>query len=216
MDATFNAGIKDVLYQIQQGLITFNATAATACLQASQQEFASCDVLIADLDTQGSSTTLSPCKDVLQGNLPLGAPCANNAVCMPTTICTLPPGATDNINRCTRTAGVGEDCSKFPCRDGATCSTMGTTKTCVAPVMTGNQGDPCDSMPPTPPAMSLPPCRAPFVCLPANTCGLAQDGGASCNGASTNNPQCLSGICDRMSCVQPMTKPKTLRDSICM
>lgn len=199
-DATFNKSIKSVEFAITQGLVTFNAAQAKACLDATNAVYTDCNQYVATVDTLAASRA---CTGIIQGALPLGTACSTSTdYCAPNTYCVTDTSLKPPQARCRRMLNIGDPCDgTVRCQTGSYCDTA-STKVCTASMQSGSSGDPCsDTLP----------CGGALLCLPSSTCGLPQDGGQPC----TADEQCISGRCAIDTCTVPMSRPTTVSDQLC-
>lgn len=198
-DATFNKSLKSVEFAITQGLVTFNAAQAKACLEASNALSTDCNQYLATVD---SLAAVRACTGIIQGALPLGSACSLSPdCCQPNTYCVTDSSFDPPQARCRRMLNLGDACdSTVRCQSGSFCDSF--TKVCTALTPTGSSGDICSA--------ELP-CGGSLICLPSGTCGVQQEGGQPC----TDSAQCLSGRCAIDTCTVPMSRPNTVADQLC-
>lgn len=199
-DATFNNSLKGVEFSIAQGLVTFNAAQAKACLDTTTALYTDCLQYVATVDTTAASRA---CTGILQGALPLGAACSLTIDnCAPNTYCTLDSSLSPPQARCRRALGVGDPCDgSVRCVAGSTCD-LAATRVCKTTVQASLLGEACSAQAA---------CATSLVCLPSGLCGLPQDGGQPC----AADVQCLSSRCAIDTCTVPMSRPTTVSDLIC-
>lgn len=199
-DATFNNSIKNVEFALNQGLATYNATQAKACLDASAALYTNCAQYVATIDTGPAARA---CTGIIQGALPIGAACSQTTdYCVPNTYCAIDSSLKPPQARCRRTLNVGDACDgTVRCMPGSSCDTGGTG-VCKTNQTGGALNDSCSG---------AAPCGGGLTCLPSGVCGVPQEGGQAC----VTDTQCLSGRCAIDTCTVPMTRPTTVSEFIC-
>lgn len=172
------------LTAVSDGNAAFDATAATACLEA-----------LSNVDCSEKSWTLSgvpaSCAAAFSGSVPDGAACIDDVECSPGSMCII-----DSTTTCqgTCTPASGGPCrTSADCPSGQACATVPGSG--AGPGFWGSG----TCFPVKPPGVnSGDPCGAPVECAPGLYCGAAglcaADVGAGTRCGGFDGPRCASGL----------------------
>lgn len=177
---------------LTRSLVSYDAEAAAACLQAQSQRLSDCDASVEGLPS------IAACDRVLIPLNPVGGTCETKVTsCVPEASCIQ--------NRCVARPRVNDACtSTVGCSPPAYCNL--STARCVPYI---ESGQPCN----TAGAMCNP--GANLSCHPSVVCLPPQPDGAAC----ANTSHCISRFCDPVARIcapaAPQTLPMSLREQLC-